>query len=99
MRRLAVLAIAAMSCGRINFVDTVGDAGGDGGGDGAVDLNACNGAARIFDDFEDGIQDAMWATSYAAGTSSYSESGGDLVLTLAPNAVDAFCGYSTGRLY
>jgi hypothetical protein len=93
VRRLALLVVLECSCGRIDF-GTLASPDADGGA-----AATCNAVTRIFDDFEDGIQDPIWSTSYAEGTSSYAETGGNLVLTLEANRANTYCAYSTGRLY
>jgi hypothetical protein len=91
MDRRVWLAVVATACGRIHFANVP-----DGGGSAAA---TCNSVTRIFDDFEDGVRDPMWASSYAEGTTTVTEAGGDAVLTLQPNATGTYCGLSTGKFY
>jgi hypothetical protein len=93
--------LALTSCGRFGF-PALDDArvaedgrGGDGGGGSAT----CNAIARVADDFEDGVQNRVLWGPFAAPGTSLAEVGGDLVLTLAPNAAGAYVGYTSIRYY
>jgi hypothetical protein len=88
------LTIAVAGCGRFHFEVTLGD----GSSDGALAPGSCNGIDRIADDFEDGVQGDIWDAAYASAGTSYAETGGELVLTLAPNAA-AYVGYSATYFY
>lgn len=56
--------------------------------------------ARLADDFEDGVQNvSLWEASYVDSGTSYAESGGNLVITPAPNTAGAYAGYRSQRFY
>jgi hypothetical protein len=54
--------------------------------------------SSIRDDFEDGIQDDIWQSSYADDGASLSEVGGEVILALADNNI-AWAAYMTGGAY
>jgi hypothetical protein len=88
----AVLLLCA--CGRVGFEADPGD-----GGFPAI---VCNSIVQVHDDFEAATIDNvyLWGSSFAAGTTSYAASGGDLVLTLEPNAAaSTYVGLATPRGY
>lgn len=102
----ALLVLCA--CGRLGFDARPSDTSdgrtddGDGdslGGDAAVPLT-CNFAARLYDDFEDGVfSDAVWGHSYTNPGTSIGEAGGDLVLTPASSTAGVFVGLTSSRFY
>jgi hypothetical protein len=91
--------LAVVGCGRLAFEPAHGD-GGDGGDGDASQPATCNAITRFGDDFNDsGDVGNMWDGAYADPGTSYAETGGELVLTLAPNAGAAFAAYQTTRFY
>jgi hypothetical protein len=88
--------LVATGCGRLHFDATASEDGG--AGDGALAPGACNGVDRIADDFEGGLATDIWASSIDPGT-SFDQTGGEIVLTLAPNTTNTFVSYVTNYLY
>src|SRR5215831_14293235 len=81
--------VAAAACGRLHF-DPPSDALGSGG--------PCNLVTRFADDFADGVRDPRWGDWYVNAGMTATEVVGELVMTLAQNAM-AYAGYSTNRFY
>lgn len=55
-------------------------------------------ASSISDDFEDGVQAAIWGASFTTGGSSYAEDQGFLILTL-PTTSEGYAAYLTDAVY
>jgi hypothetical protein len=79
MKCALVLALAA--CGRIGFTESTGSIGADAAPDGGLPSAGCSTASLLADDFSGATTSPQWYT-YANGSITTVQTGGELVITL-----------------